>query len=225
MQDIQYNQSYNSMDSQLGLTSHFAATEAAYNSSPPPAIQQIPNINIPPINTKRARNSNISGSNRKRTKVDSNGNRNIPSKSVPISLVKREDDIMNQKKKGATLNQDSEPEFTDISNMKSDRSYADEESIEKQTDSRNNSLVDNCIDQGELVYIFFLYWINRVACSFLIISQTIHICYDDMIHCLLIFLESQLISDINKSVQFHSRKNIIYYSKWIWNFKDLLKLF
>ncbi|XP_044754404.1 protein tramtrack, beta isoform-like isoform X2 [Coccinella septempunctata] len=150
MQDMQYTQPYNTIDNHIGINSQYTPTATTCNSSPPPPIQHqlpLPNINIPPTNNKRPKNSN--GSNVKRNKTDNNGNQNIPSKSVPLALTKKEDDDIREKKKVPSLTQESEPEYTDLSYIKSEKSSADEEGMEKLVEPKNNSLIESFVDQGK----------------------------------------------------------------------------
>ncbi|XP_044754414.1 protein tramtrack, beta isoform-like isoform X3 [Coccinella septempunctata] len=149
MQDMQYTQPYNTIDNHIGINSQYTPTATTCNSSPPPPIQHqlpLPNINIPPTNNKRPKNSN--GSNVKRNKTDNNGNQNIPSKSVPLALTKKEDDDIREKKKVPSLTQESEPEYTDLSYIKSEKSSADEEGMEKLVEPKNNSLIESFVDQA-----------------------------------------------------------------------------
>ncbi|XP_045462332.1 protein tramtrack, beta isoform-like isoform X2 [Harmonia axyridis] len=150
MQNMQYNQQYNSVDNLINMTPHYPPIAATCPSSPPLSVHpQSQNTSIPPTNNKRTKGFNGNGTNGKRSKIDSNGNQSIPSKSLPVNLIKTEDENVNQKKKGVSSNQDSEPEFTDISNIKSDRSSADEESVDKPVESKSNFLADSFVDQGK----------------------------------------------------------------------------
>ncbi|KAL3284909.1 hypothetical protein HHI36_019042 [Cryptolaemus montrouzieri] len=148
------NMQYNSIDNQMTIPPHYSnPTSVVRNPTPPPPISQhtkVPSLNIPqqPNNKRSSKNFNSGGGNGKRTKTDNNANQSIFSKSVPMSLVKEEDEIVSQIRKSVSSNHDSEPEYTDISYMKSERSSLDEDSLEKHIVDKSSTAIDSSAEQA-----------------------------------------------------------------------------
>lgn len=160
---MQYNQQYNSMNNIIAISPHYTSSPTTCNSSYPLSVQLASSkTKIPSTNNKRSKISSGNGSSGKRTKTDSNGNQSTSGNSLPISLMKTEDDGISQIQKRVPVNQGSESEYTDISNIKSYSSSFDDESLEQQGESRSNSLVEGCVDQGKIIINTFIN--NRVAC-------------------------------------------------------------
>ncbi|KAL3284908.1 hypothetical protein HHI36_019042 [Cryptolaemus montrouzieri] len=152
------NMQYNSIDNQMTIPPHYSnPTSVVRNPTPPPPISQhtkVPSLNIPqqPNNKRSSKNFNSGGGNGKRTKTDNNANQSIFSKSVPMSLVKEEDEIVSQIRKSVSSNHDSEPEYTDISYMKSERSSLDEDSLEKHIVDKSSTAIDSSAEQDMLMF-------------------------------------------------------------------------
>ncbi|KAK9877161.1 hypothetical protein WA026_016903 [Henosepilachna vigintioctopunctata] len=152
MRTMQYNRQYNSVDNHMTLPHHYPSSVGRNPVPNPPVTQhsQVPNTNSlqPPNNKRLSRNSGNIGGNGKRSKTDSNGNQNIPCKSTSaqIPLLKVEDESVSQVRKSISSSQDSEPEYTDISNIKSERSSLDDERLEKPIIDKT---ADSIADQGK----------------------------------------------------------------------------